>query len=145
MTISKIQGDTCEVVALDLSQNMADMRSNYYVAMSRVTKKENLYLYGGHCLIGNKRVGNGYGINPKRFISSLTVKEKQAARKYYLENSVVQVEMARMRRERGVVLDFEKIFSEKDENYISIMFYNVDRNFKKKFDVIKNDFLYKEL
>jgi ubiquinone/menaquinone biosynthesis C-methylase UbiE len=39
MTISKIQGDTCEVVALDISQNMSDMRLNYYVAMSRVTKK----------------------------------------------------------------------------------------------------------
>jgi putative transposon-encoded protein len=140
MTISKIQGDTCEVVALDISQNMSDMRSNYYVAMSRVTKKENLYLYGGHCLIGNKRVGNGYGINPKRFISSLTVKEKQAARQYYLENSVVQVEMARMRRDKKVVLDFGKIFADKDENSISLMFYNVDKNFKKKFDVIKNDF-----
>jgi hypothetical protein len=81
--------------------------------MSRVTKKENLYLYGAHCLIGNKLVGNGYGIDSKRFISSLTVKEKQAACKYYLENSAVQIEMARMRREKRVVLDFGKTFSEK--------------------------------
>jgi hypothetical protein len=110
---------------------MADIRSNNYVAMSRVTKKENLYLYGAHCLIGNKRVGNGYGIDSKRFISSLTVKEKQAACKYYLENSVVQVEMSRMRREKRVVLDFGKIFSEKDENSISLIFNNVDKNFKK--------------
>ena len=29
MTISKIQGDTCEVVAFDISQTMAHMRSNY--------------------------------------------------------------------------------------------------------------------
>jgi hypothetical protein len=43
----------------------------------------------------------------------LTVKEKQAACKYYLENSAVQIEMARMRREKRVVLDFEKKFSEK--------------------------------
>jgi hypothetical protein len=57
---------------------MADMRSNYYVAMSRVTKKQNIYLYGAHCLIGNKWGGNGYGIDSKRFIS-LTVKKKQAA------------------------------------------------------------------
>ena len=62
MTISKIQGDTCEVVAFDISQTMAHMRSNYYVAMSRVTKKNNLYLYGADCLIGNKRVGAGYGV-----------------------------------------------------------------------------------
>ena len=66
MTISKIQGDTCEVVAFDISQTMAHMRSNYYVAMSRVTKKSNLYLYGADCLIGNKRVGAGYGVGESR-------------------------------------------------------------------------------
>ncbi len=61
------------------------MRSKYYVAMSRVTKKQNIYLFGAHCLIGNKWGGNGYGIDSKRFIS-LTVKKKHAACKYYLEN-----------------------------------------------------------
>jgi len=45
-----------------------------------------------------------------------------------------------MRRDKKVVLDFGKIFADKDENSISLMFYNVDKNFKKKFDVIKNDF-----
>ena len=118
ITVSKIQGDTIEKVAFDISQNIPDMRSNYYVAMSRMTKKENLYLYGANCLIGNKRVGTGYGVGEKRFISSLTANEAKKARQYYLENSIVQVEMARMRRDKKVCLDFGKIFENKSSSYI---------------------------
>ena len=140
MTISKIQGDTCEVVAFDISQTMAHMRSNYYVAMSRVTKKNNLYLYGADCLIGNKRVGAGYGVGESRLIKSLTTREAKKARKHYLENSVVQIEMARMRREKKVSLEFENIFQKKTDTSVSIMFYNVDGDLKNKFHVLKKDF-----
>ena len=41
----------------------------------------------------------------------LTTREAKKAIKHYLENSVVQIEMARMRRERKVSLEFEKKFS----------------------------------
>jgi predicted PolB exonuclease-like 3'-5' exonuclease len=98
------------------------MRSNYYVAMSRVTKKQNLYFYGADCLIGDKKVGKGYGIGENRYIRNLTSNEAKKAREYYLNNSVVQVEMARMRQEKKVQLDFENIFAKKSESNISILF-----------------------
>ena len=142
MTISKIQGDTCDKIALDISQRMADMRSNYYVAMSRVTKKQNLYLYGADCLIGTKNIGTGYGVDRHTAIKSMSSIKQKKAREYFLNNNPVQLEMARLRRDRRVCLDFEKIFStnESNKSNISIMFYNIDMNYKKKFNVIKNDY-----
>jgi len=143
VTIAKIQGDTCEAVALDISQTcFGDLRSHYYVAMSRVTRLQDLYLYGAKDFMQNKRVGKGYNFKnvfEKSFVTSLTEEEQQKAKQYFLNNNEIQVEMTRLRNERKFKLNFELIFS-KQHNGIRIMFYNINGNFKDKKKVLEADF-----
>ena len=140
MTISKIQGDTCGKVALDISQQFASMRSNYYVAMSRVTRLEDLYLYGRRSLLDGKHVGEGYNLNSKSLIESHSTEKLKIARDYFLEHNEVQAEMRRLRENCPVELAYSKILDSIDSEDFSIMFHNIDGCLFEKLDVIQHDY-----
>jgi ATP-dependent exoDNAse (exonuclease V) alpha subunit len=51
MTIHKSQGQTLDVVAVDINEKQSLNREKRYVAFSRVTLLDSLYLFGDNTII----------------------------------------------------------------------------------------------
>ena len=137
ITMYKIQGDTCEAIALDLNQEGL-VRSDLYVAMSRVTKLEDLYLYGRKSLLEGRKFKN-------KFIEHFTEKEKKLALKHFYQDDEVQREMRRLRE--NCKIDFLYPFFNLQEdnsttlNDVTFIFLNLeDGNIIKNMPLIKSDF-----
>ena len=136
ITMYKIQGDTCEAIALDLNQEGL-VRSDLYVAMSRVTRLEDLYLYGRNSLLDGRKF-NG------KFITEYTEKEKRKAIKQFYKTDEVQREMRRLREDCSISIPYPFLsihdeFQARDD--ISFMFLNMEEgNLLKYMPVIRSDF-----
>lgn len=86
LTICKIQGETCRAVGLDLSQPLK--RSELYVAMSRVTKAEDLYLFGKNSLLERTRYRNWSKEKKEEHVNNI------------LATDEVHLELKRLRKHR---------------------------------------------
>jgi nucleoside-triphosphatase THEP1 len=118
VTIHKIQGATLEGVAVDLSQPLS--RSDLYVSMSRVTKLDDLYLYGKKSIVQGKD-------------SVFTLDKKTIKRmlKQHYKTDQVQCELRRLRETMAFPDKF--VFLKDDEttlNYLNnsfkIICHNID-------------------
>ena len=127
MTIHKSQGQTYTRVGLSLLQTGLNQRM-IYVALSRVTKLQGLYLFGGDTLIPNS-------------LRNLTEEQKKAKFKV-IKKDPTRVEMKRMRRHAALENKFDFLNENSNECDLKVLFLNV-RSFNKNIKSIRNDLTFK--
>jgi hypothetical protein len=131
LTVYKVQGATLPAVALDLRQPL--QRSDLYVAMSRVTRIENLFLYGKRSIVEGLRYDR------------LSSKARRKKIELNFRTSAVQCELKRL-RETATLKDKYPFLIEKtnetsmnNKKSISIIYHLVD-GLTAKLPYIKADF-----
>jgi hypothetical protein len=126
LTVHKSQGQTYHRVAFDLSQTNIK-RSSLYVALSRVTKLQDLYLYGHKSIIDGSQYSR--------------YDDRQRAKLVQLENeqSKTHQELKRMRSDASFQNLFPILNEEQDGNTLWTMYHNV-AGLSAHLDQIKADF-----
>ncbi|CAF0812519.1 unnamed protein product [Brachionus calyciflorus] len=132
ITIHKSQGQTCPSVAVGLSDRLT--RPLLYVAFSRATKLNDLYLYGSDSILKSMYRSNEW--TEDRRISHA---KKEA------EKNRVQIEMNRLKSNSMMENRFKFLESQEDNhgNDLSILFCNI-QSFSSNKKAISHDFGFKK-
>ena len=133
MTIHKSQGQTLEVVAVDINKQQCLNREKRYVAFSRVTSLDTLYLFGDNTIVPEQ----------ERNLDRKTKKKMMQD----IDNDEVHTEMRRLkedkhRMENKFFFISETYLSQKSQmnsNIFSIMFQNIQSWNDNKRSIINKD------